>query len=32
LASEGNALLVLFCHYDNPTAWVGQVATMVHLD
>jgi len=32
LASEGKALLELFCHWENPIAWVGQVTRMIHLD
>jgi len=32
LASEGKALLELLCNSENPTAWIGQVTTMIHLD
>jgi len=32
LPSEAKALLVLFCHLENPIGWIGQVTRMIHLD
>jgi len=32
LASEGKALLELFCHEENPSAWIGQLTRMTQLD
>jgi len=32
LSSETKRLLELFCHYENPIGWIGQVTRLMHLD